>query len=98
MRGWIIDAYPDYRNNAMVLWLKTKKGVEKVVDERFQPKFYAHHPSHAELKGLAKDLEILDAVAKTEMVEKKIDIRSGAAEKVLAVTPRNYSDLKGCAA
>ncbi len=97
MRGWIIDAYPDYRNNTMVLWLKTKKGVEKVVDERFQPKFYVHHPSHAELKGLAKDLEILDAVAKTEMVEKKIDIRSGAAEKILAVTPRNYSDLKGCA-
>ncbi|MEE9151228.1 MAG: DNA polymerase domain-containing protein [Thermoplasmata archaeon] len=97
MRGWLIDVYPDYQDNFMVLWFKTKCGVKKIVDRGFNPRFYVHHPSHEELRALAKDLEILDSVAETEMVEKKIDIRSRTPEKVLEVTPRNYSDLRNCA-
>jgi len=97
MKGWLIDVYPDYQNNFMVLWIKSKRGIRKIVDNRFRPKFYVHHPSLEELHALAKDLEILDSVAKMEIVEKKIDIRSSTPEKVLEVMPKNYSDLRNCA-
>ena len=76
MRGWILDVYPDYKSNSMVLWIKTKRGVKKIEDNRFHPTFYVHHPSHSELHALAKDLMILDSVTDTRIVEKKIDIRS----------------------
>jgi DNA polymerase elongation subunit (family B) len=97
MKGWLIDVYPDYQNNCMFLWIKTKRGVRRIVDNCFRPNFYVHHPSLEELHALAKDLEVLDSVAKMEIVEKKIDIRSSTPEKVLEVTPRKYSDLRNCA-
>ncbi|UCG68476.1 MAG: hypothetical protein JSV09_11770 [Thermoplasmata archaeon] len=97
MRGWIFDVQPDYKKNYMVLWLKNKSGVSKIVDNSFNPKFYVHHPSLEEMRSLARDLKILDSVARTEMVRKKIDIRSTEPENVLEITPRNYSDLKRCA-
>jgi DNA polymerase elongation subunit (family B) len=97
MRGWILDVYPDYKSNSMILWIKTKRGVEKIVDNRFHPTFYVHHPSRSEFHALAKDLMILDSVADMRIVEKKIDIRSKSPVKVLEILPRNYSDLRKCA-
>ncbi len=97
MRGWILDVYPDYKSNSMVLWVKTKYGVKKIVDSRFHPTFCVHHPFQSELCALARDLMILDSVADTRIVEKKIDIRSRSPVKVLEVLPSNYSDLRKCA-
>ncbi|UCG68205.1 MAG: hypothetical protein JSV09_10305, partial [Thermoplasmata archaeon] len=91
MRGWIFDVHPDYKKNYMVLWLKTKSGVSKIVDNSFHPRFYVHHSSLEELRSLAREMEILDSVARTEIVRKKIDIRSTEPENVLEITPRNYS-------
>jgi len=97
MRGWLFDVYPDYQNNEMVLWIKTGKECRKLVDPTFQPCIYVHHSSESELKDLGKALSILDEVKNTDLIEKKIDIRSTEAKKVLAVHPRGYSDLKRCA-
>ncbi len=97
MRGWIFDVYPDYRKNVMALWIKTGSGVTKIEDASFRPVFYVYHPSYEELRTLARDLRILDSVAETRMVKKKIDIRSTKPKTVLEVRPRDYSDLKKCA-
>ncbi len=97
MRGWLFDVYPDYRNNCMVLWFTTKYGAKRVVDCGFHPTFYVHHSSYDELRSLGGDLAILDSVAGTRIVKKKIDIRARSPEKVLEVIPRNYSDLRNCA-
>jgi DNA polymerase elongation subunit (family B) len=97
MRGWIFDVYPDYKNNSMIIWLKTKSGVKRIEDESFWPTFYVYHHSYEELRSLARDLMILDFVVKTRIVKKKIDIRSQTAQRVLEVFPKNYSDLKKCA-
>jgi DNA polymerase elongation subunit (family B) len=97
MRGWIFDVYPDYKNNSMIIWLKTKSGVKRIEDESFWPTFYVYHHSFEELRSLARDLMILDFVVKTRIVNKKIDIRSQAPQRVLEVFPKNYSDLKKCA-
>lgn len=97
MRGWLFDTYPDYHNNFMVLWFKTKYGARKIVDSSFHPRFYVHHPSCKELRILAKDLEILNSVAQTQIVEKKIDIRSSSPERVLEVIPKKYSEIRDCA-
>lgn len=94
MKGWILDVHPDYKENAMVLWLKTKSGVEKKVDGGFHPWFYVHHNSWGELRRLGKDLEILDSVVRTEIVERKTDLRIQEAENVLAVLPKRLADLR----
>lgn len=97
MKGWLIDVYPDYQENSMVLWIKSKGTARKLVDKGYCPNFYVHHASRDELSSLAKDLALLDDVAKTEFVYKKIDIRSKKAKRVLSVTPRTYSGLRGIA-
>jgi DNA polymerase elongation subunit (family B) len=97
MKGWILDAHPDYRKNAMVLWLKTRSGVEKRVDGSFHPWFYVHHNSCGKLRRLGKDLEILDSVVRTGIVKRKIDLRTQKGEKVLAVLPKTLGDLRNLA-
>ena len=97
MKGWILDAHPDYKENAMVLWIKTKSGVEKMMDGSFHPWFYVHHNSRGELRRLGKDLEILDSVARTEIVKRKIDLRTEKEEKILAVLPKKFGDLRNLA-
>ena len=58
MRGWIFDVYPDYKNNSMIIWLKTKSGVKRIEDKSFWPTFYVYHHSYEELRSLARDLAL----------------------------------------
>jgi hypothetical protein len=59
MKGWIIDCYPDYEHDCIVIWMKTNKGIERLVDKDFFPKFHVHAPEE-KLTKLADDLTMFD--------------------------------------
>jgi len=60
MKGWIIDCYPDYEHDCIVIWIKTHRGIERLVDKDFFPKFYVHAPEE-KLTKLAAGRDELQA-------------------------------------
>jgi DNA polymerase elongation subunit (family B) len=96
MRGWILDVYPDYETNTMALWLKAGDRCRKLTYD-YEPCFYVHHPSYAELRLLGRSLERTELAKKTDIVEKKTDIQSTKISDVLAVYPPTYGGIRECA-
>ncbi|UCE91230.1 MAG: hypothetical protein JSV90_07395 [Methanobacteriota archaeon] len=92
MRGWIIDIYPDYASNSIVYWLRTRKGIHKVVDRDFLPTIFVH-ASEEELGKLERALPILDAVGEVESDRKRIWLAE-EPRIVLGVTVNDYSRVE----
>jgi len=90
MKGWIVDCYPDYEHDCIVIWMKTNRGIERLVDKDFFPKFYVHAPEE-KLTKLADDLTMFD-VRELTLERKKIWL--GEKEKLtLGVTIDKYRSL-----
>jgi len=90
MKGWIIDCYPDYEHDCIVIWIKTNRGIERFVDKRFFPKFYVWAQEERLMK-LADDLTMFD-VKELTFENKKIWL--GEEEKpTLGVTVNKYGSL-----
>lgn len=90
MRGWIIDCYPDYEHDCIVIWIKTNKGIERLVDRSFLPKFYIWAPEE-QLMDLADNLTMFD-VREITLEKKKTWL--GELEKLtLGVTVNKYKSL-----
>ncbi|MCJ2519914.1 MAG: hypothetical protein LN412_03060 [Candidatus Thermoplasmatota archaeon] len=92
MRGWIIDAYGDYRTDSVVLWLWTSQGVHRIEDREFRPNFYVHG-SRMDLEEMRRRLENLRRVERIEWTRKRIDLQSQETVEVLEVWPQRYRDL-----
>ncbi len=93
MQGWIIDAYADYRKDSIVLWLWTPRGVHRIEDPDFRPRFYVHSDG-AGLREMERRLEGLDRVEQVDRVRRKVDIQSEEDVEVLEVLPERYGDLQ----
>jgi len=90
MKGWIIDCYPDYEHDCTVIWIKTNKGIERLVDRCFFPKFYVWAPEER-LMNLADDLTMFDV---KELILEKKKIWLGEEKKLtLGVTVNKYGSL-----
>ncbi len=92
MRGWIIDIYPDHSSNAMVYWLRTERGVHRVVDREFLPKIFVHS-SDERLDDLERALPILDAVGSVGEERKRIWLAE-EPRRVLGVTIKDHSRVE----
>jgi len=95
MRGWIIDIYPDYETNSIVYWVKTRRGVQRVVDRFFLPKIFVHAIPE-KLDELERALPILDEVSGTAREMKRTWLGEDPRE-VLAVTVKEYADVEDVA-
>ncbi len=93
MRGWILDCYPDYERNRMVIWIKTNKGVEKWTDE-FVPEFYVWAPKD-QLSKVMRGLRTM-GVEDFCLERKKTDLTEKEKE-VIAITVQEYSSLPSLA-
>ena len=90
MRGWIVDCYADPAQDAMVTWLRTNSGVERLEDRRFRPAFYVWAPRHR-LADLKTSLLMLGTA---EVSEERRRIWLGEREReVLRVVPSTYDQL-----
>jgi DNA polymerase elongation subunit (family B) len=90
MRGWILDCYPDYEHDCIVIWLKTEHGTEKLVDRHFRPSFYVKASSD-KLSKVEEGLRMLDVNSvETEMRTTLMDPRP---RPFLKVTLDEYRQL-----
>ncbi|QLH75329.1 MAG: hypothetical protein HPY73_07715 [Methanomassiliicoccales archaeon] len=90
MRGWIIDCYPDNTNDSMVIWLRTRNGTEKIVDNSFRPAFYVWAPKERE-EELRSALRMSGFDGVTE--ERRRIWLGDKERRVLRIVPPSYHDL-----
>ncbi|HEY3420425.1 MAG TPA: DNA polymerase domain-containing protein [Methanomassiliicoccales archaeon] len=90
MRGWIIDCYADTKDDSMVLWLWTAKGVRKIVDRKFRPAFYVWAPE-GKLAELRSGLSIAGIGEQT--VEKHRTWLGEKKRDVVKIVPDCYLSL-----
>ncbi|MGD0057574.1 MAG: DNA polymerase domain-containing protein, partial [Methanomassiliicoccales archaeon] len=91
MKGWIIDCYPDYEHDCIVIWIKTNRGIERLVDKCFFPKFYVWAPEERLMK-LADDLTMFD-VNELTLENKKIWLGEEEEKLTLGVAVNKYRSL-----
>lgn len=95
MRGWLLDIYPDYSNNSIVYWVRTRKGPQRFVDRSFVPRIFVH-ASADKLDDLEKALPILDSVGAVERVMKRTWLGEKERE-VLQIDVRDYDKVEDVA-
>ncbi|MEM4276579.1 MAG: DNA polymerase domain-containing protein [Thermoplasmata archaeon] len=92
MRGWLIDIYPEHRTNSMVYWIRTQRGVHRVVDRTFRPTIFVRGEPDR-LDELERALPILGAVSSSRRVRKRTWLDEEERE-LLEVTIRDYSKVE----
>ncbi len=93
MKGWILDIYPDLKRGKMVLWLRTKKGCHKVMEE-YDPEFYLS----SSRTGLSRAEEIYrDMGFETERVKRKTSIFENDEKELLNVSSGEVFDPRDLA-
>jgi len=90
MKGWIIDCYPDYEHECMVIWLKTEQGIERLVDRHFVPSFYVRAPTE-KLRGLEEQLRMID-VSDTSL-EMRTTLMDAVQRPFLKIALDDYGSL-----
>ena len=95
MMGWLLDIYPDYTEDALVYWVRTRKGAHKVVERRFVPRIYAHGSGSA-MDDLEKALPILDTIGHVRR-EMKSTWLGEEPREVLSVDIKRYSRIEDVA-
>ena len=95
MKGWLLDIYPDYGHDALVYWVRTRKGAQKVVERGFVPRIYAHGSAGA-MDDLERALPILDAAGLVER-EMKSTWLGEEPREVLSVAVKRYSRIEDVA-
>ena len=90
MRGWILDCYPDYEHDCIVVWLKTEHGVEKLIDRRFRPSFHVRAPSD-KMGKVEEGLRMLDVTGFA--TETRTTLMDPRPRPFLRVTVDEYRQL-----
>lgn len=91
IHGYIFDVYPDYKNDVMVTWLKTKKG-PVAIKQSYHPSFFVSAPK-ANLNILVQQLKQHPNVKNVEFTKKKTTLGSEKKKQVLKITPMNLSSF-----
>src|SRR2546422_11749374 len=69
-QGWLIDAYPDYEKDTIILWLWNQDGAHRIEDKAFETSLFIRPPP-PEIPEVRKRLEILDQVKEVREVERR---------------------------
>ncbi|MFP4002032.1 MAG: DNA polymerase domain-containing protein, partial [Thermoplasmata archaeon] len=90
MKGWILDLYPDFKREKMVIWFRTKQDCYRIRED-YRPTFYVESDDQS-LKKMKE--YYLDKSFPTQIVKRKTDIYSDAEKKLLSVKPERLFDFK----
>jgi len=91
IKGNILDAYPDYHKNLIVIWL-INNGTATRIEDSYEPSFYVH-ASSKKLYNLASILHDLPQVKKFNFKKGKTVLGSSNEKLVLEVTAKNLGFL-----
>jgi DNA polymerase elongation subunit (family B) len=92
MRGWILDVYPDYRQNKMVVWLKKEDGRVVKFTDPFTPVFYTTAKGD-DFNGLMQNLAFSPALCKASYDNEQRFIDGKSPKKLLKIEVPRYSQL-----
>tara|TARA_B100001964_G_scaffold244835_1_gene328243 strand:+ start:2498 stop:4744 length:2247 start_codon:yes stop_codon:yes gene_type:complete len=92
MNAWILDIYPDYNRNEMVIWLKNEKGKSIRVTDTFTPSFYVSGTKH-KINELLKDLFPFQSICSISYDEKKQQLDGTIPKNLIRIGVSEYSKL-----
>ncbi len=92
LKGNILDCYPEYNKNTMVIWLSDKNKAY-MIKERYEPSFYVNS-SKENLYLLSSMLNNHHFVKKINFTFKRTDLFSKKEKIVLEVFPKNIGLFK----
>ncbi len=93
MKGWIIDAYPDYMNNEMAVWLKTPRDRVVKLGDAYAPAFYAA-AARENLDSLLHELRSSSLLREASPENGKRLLNGSREENLLRVVARGYADME----
>src|SRR3989475_12262261 len=91
-QGWLIDAYPDYERDTIVLWLWNKDAAHRIEDKAFEASFFIRPPPR-EIPEVRRRLQTLHPVEDVREVERRGDIGREDTPPGLQGAPRPYREL-----
>ena len=91
IQGNILDAYPDYKKNLMIIWL-INSGRATRIEDFYEPSFYVYSNSD-KLYNLASILHDLPQVKRLNFTKGKTVLGSDSEKLVLEVTTKNLNFL-----
>ena len=91
IQGNILDAYPDYKKNLMIIWL-INNGRATRIEDFYEPSFYVYSSSD-KLYNLASILQDLPQVKSLNFTKGKTVLGSNREKLVLEVTTKNLNFL-----
>ena len=89
IQGNVLDAYPDYKKNLMVVWL-INNGKATRIEDYYEPSFYVHASSN-KLYSLASILQDLPQVKRLNFTKGKTVLGSNSERLVLEVTTKKLN-------
>ena len=92
LNGNILDVYPDYKRNVMVLWL-INNGKAIRIEDTYEPSFYVY-TQYNRLNNLFVVLQDLPQVKQLNFTPCKTVLGSDKHKTVLEVIPENLGSLK----
>ncbi len=91
LSGNILDVYPDYKRNVMVIWL-IHNGRATRIEDKYEPSFYVY-TQHDRLYSLSVVLQDLPQVKQLNFTLCKTVLGSDKHKMVLEVIPKNLGSL-----
>jgi DNA polymerase elongation subunit (family B) len=97
MRGWILDAYPDYARDEIVVWVKKKGGGVRRLTDKFVPSFYVSSNGRNDINSLIRELAFSSSNAGVSREKNQRQIDGRMPENLLKIDSPRYSELSGLA-
>ena len=80
LSGYILDCYPEYNKNKMILWISGKNRTYRL-EEKYEPSFFTYS-SKENLYILFSILNVHPFVEKVSFTHKKIDLFSEKEKRI----------------
>lgn len=93
IKGWIVDIYPDYEKDEIVLWLKQPDGRVIRFTEPFTPSFYVSASAH-DLNALMHDFAFSPLLCAVSYEHEQQLITGAKPRSLLRVEVPRYKELK----
>jgi DNA polymerase elongation subunit (family B) len=93
MKAWILDVYPDYARNEIVVWLKNEKGKPVRLTDAFTPGFYVSAEKHR-INELIEELAPFPSVCGIYYDREKRLLDGTRPENLLRIEVSGYSQLR----
>ncbi len=92
MRGWILDLYPDYKRDEIVIWVKKEGGGVKRLADAFSPSFYVS-AENRDINELVKGLAFSPLICGVMLETNQRTVEGKLPRNLLRIEVPRYAHL-----